>query len=281
MKKNFRAALALLALLSAADASAQSFEAWTTKAKRAEKAGELGAAIDAYSRALGVWRKTQGKAPKAQALAARAALYDKTEQLDLAVADLDEAIKLEPKRAQHFYRRGSLHLRAQNPAAAISDFYKTTALQLNHKEAYFERGLAYELQGDLKFAREDYKQACKLGLKKACPRAKAPAAPKADGFEAASGEERQGPLELRRKSVPKKKVDFGACLNGLDRCLEEGGSYGNCVREIKSCESDSAKGCCPVACIRLYERIAAERGEGAAYRETFEPEGKCALADAY
>lgn len=183
-----RAALPLaLAALLPGTAAAESFSSWAAKAERALKKKDQAEAISAYTNALSAWKKSDGKGAKAKALTARAGLHEKGGDLEKAVKDLGEALAIETKSAALYHRRGKLYMRLSSPSNAITDFYKAIGLDINMKEAYLDRGEAYEQEGDAQFAREDYKTACNLGLKKACAKAaevgkrkqKAPAPPSA------------------------------------------------------------------------------------------------------
>lgn len=79
-----------------------------------------------------------------------------------ALADLSEAIRLEPNVASLFVARGYAHLVKGNKRAAIADY--TAAIQLDPKNptAYNNRGLAFRKKGDLKRALEDYTEAIRL-----------------------------------------------------------------------------------------------------------------------
>ncbi len=274
---------ALLAALFAPAAAAQSFEAMTAKGEKAAKRGESDAAVEYYTSALRVWDARDGKKAKSKVLKARGDLHERAGDIDEALADFTSALKLEPKNGPLLRRRGELYLRLSKPAQAITDFYQATSLNLGDREAYFGRGVAYELQGDLKFAEEDYRTACRLGLKKACGNASAakkrllqPLSEAAE-FEEAS-ERKKGPVEIKK---PKKKrryaLDFESCLATLEACLEEGEAFGVCVRRNPVCEKSSAAGCCPESCVRDYERLAAgQLSEASAFREVFKVGAKCA-----
>jgi tetratricopeptide (TPR) repeat protein len=163
--------LAVMSWLLAGPARADSFPSWYAKARKAEARHDYDAALQAWSNALHLWKSTDSKPKKTQALAARAALYEKKGELQAALRDLSAALKLKTKDAVLFHRRGVLYLERGEAPKAISDFYKATALKLDYSEAFFDRGRAYESQGDAQFSKEDFRTACHLGLKKACAKA--------------------------------------------------------------------------------------------------------------
>ncbi len=88
------------------------------------------------------------------------AYYDKGDY-DSAIADLSEAIRLDPKDANAYYHRGLAFAGIGNAAVerAIADF-----IQLDPKSvgAYYNRGNAYNNKGDYKRAIADYDAALRL-----------------------------------------------------------------------------------------------------------------------
>ncbi|MBI3551875.1 MAG: hypothetical protein HY077_05100 [Elusimicrobia bacterium] len=296
MKATLLPALGLSLLLSTVSrSSAESFASWSAKAEKAEKKHDTLSALEAYTNALRLWKKGDGKKPKAKLLAARAALYASSGSPEPALKDFSDAVRLDDKSAPIFYNRGRLELDMGRTSDAVTDFYKAAKLNLGYKEAYFYRGLAYERQGDVKFAREDYKTACRLGLKQACSagaRAKAQEAqaarPAPDAFEAASP-----PEPVKRSSAEVKKprrkraykLDWQACLDALAACTDGGGAFGDCVKQAPVCEASTAKGCCPHDCVKKFNELvdqgtrAAEEGgqsEASAFREVFGETPSCA-----
>ncbi len=164
--------LCALGVLLCAPLGAESFASLADKARRAERRHDAGEAIQAWSEALRLWKPADGKKKKSQAFAARAAQREKKGKWEEAARDLGEAVKMEPKNAALHHRRGLLFLDHSRPSEAISDFYKAAKIKPDFAENFFDRARAYELQSDSQFAREDYRAACRLGLKKACGPAK-------------------------------------------------------------------------------------------------------------
>lgn len=269
--------------------AAQSFQSWAAKGDRSKKK-DSAAAIAAYTQALRLWKKKDGTRAKARVLTERASLFEKNGETEKAVKDLAAAIVSNPKSSTLHHRRGRLNLELGRAKAAVGDFYKAIALNLDFRDAYHDRARAYELLGDLAFAREDHRTACGLGHKKSCAAAKAlrqaAAAAKAKAAARRTREdayaaplEPEGPrvVEIKRSVGGKKvKADYDACINEIDSCLEEGGSFGACAARAKACEDAPGKGCCPRACLKLYARIAAQQSEAAAHRAVFTPEHACA-----
>ena len=277
----------VVALLVAASApvGAESFASWTLKAEKAQKRGDTAEAIEAYSSALRLWLKRDGAKAKARVLSARASIYEEEGEFEQALEDAEAALEADAKNARLLHARGRVLLKLGRTSDAITDFYKATKLDIRNKEVYFDRAEAYALQGDAKFALEDYKNACRLGHKGACDKVRPPKpAPKR---RAADDGRAQGPKARRVKggglelvAAPVKasyKLDFKACLAGLEACLEEGTAFGACVKAAKLCERSPKKGCCPELCVKHYHRLvdAHGRGEATAFRETFTPGSAC------
>lgn len=165
-----RLLLAVILLFPAA-ARAESFQAWVARASREEREKNDDAAIRSYSSGLSVWKDSDGKAAKAKAYCARAALRDKRGDEQGALEDYGDCLAADKKNSKAFHRRGQLRFKAGKTSGAIDDFYKAIALNISFGAAYFDRAKAYEAQGDRAFAGEDYRRACDLGVKAACAKA--------------------------------------------------------------------------------------------------------------
>ena len=82
--------------------------------------------------------------------------------LDRAIADYDQAIRLEPKHEHAYYNRGVAWSDKGDLDRAIADYDQ--ALQLDPKDAdpYVNRGVAWKAKGDLDRAIADYTEAILL-----------------------------------------------------------------------------------------------------------------------
>ncbi len=80
---------------------------------------------------------------------------------EAALADLAEAIRLDPSSPDAFYERG-LALARQSPYRAIADLTEAICLNPNHVRAYAARCGMYLQEGDLKQALADAIEAVKL-----------------------------------------------------------------------------------------------------------------------
>ena len=303
--------LAALSWVLAGPARADSFPSWYAKAQKAEARQDDDAALQAWSNALHLWKSTDSKPKKTQALAARAALYEKKGEWEAALEDLSGALQLDTKDTRLYHRRGVLYLDHGKALEAISDLYKATALKLDYAEAFFDRGRAYELQDDAEFAKEDFRTACHLGFKKACekavptkPGAKAP--PSQAKEKGGAGTTVQAstaaaptstvtvpvdiPVGSAVKELPVGKspgaqeapqkapaLDFRACIGRIRSCSESepGNSYSACVSRVRLCEKDPRLGCCPRNCVVQFQERLNSKSEAAAFREVFTPTSLC------
>jgi lipoprotein NlpI len=78
-----------------------------------------------------------------------------------AIADYDEAIKLEPKNALAFNNRGTAHSEKGDSDAAIADFSEAIKYNARYASAYFNRANAYATKGEADRAIADYTAALK------------------------------------------------------------------------------------------------------------------------
>jgi tetratricopeptide (TPR) repeat protein len=83
-----------------------------------------------------------------------------SEAADRAIADLNEAIRLEAGNADAYYERG-LAFRNKNPYRAIADLTEAICLNPGHLKAYAARCGMYLVEGDLKQALADCSEAIK------------------------------------------------------------------------------------------------------------------------
>ena len=83
------------------------------------------------------------------ALKNRGAVYLGTQDYNRAIADYDSAIRLEPKYAEHYYNRAQAYLGLQDYSRAIADFTKAIDLKFYSKaDALYWRGVARQKNGD-------------------------------------------------------------------------------------------------------------------------------------
>ncbi len=78
-----------------------------------------------------------------------------------AIADLSQAIRLDPKASSHFYNRGLAYLQSDRPALAIADFDAALFLKPGNTLALLARGRALLERGEEAKARADFDAALK------------------------------------------------------------------------------------------------------------------------
>src|SRR6516164_8432899 len=119
----------------------------------------------------------RGETAKDSAIAhhERALSYRSKGDSDRAIADLSEAIRLDPKYAEAYYLRGVSYRNKGDLARAISDYSETIRLAPKvaaaHPEtiirrlAHYNRGSAYGNKGDFDRAIADFSEAIRLNPK--------------------------------------------------------------------------------------------------------------------
>ncbi len=112
----------------------------------AEEHGDPAAAVRLLSRALG--DATLSDAVKADVYADRGALYGKTKAADLAIADFNQAIHLDPDSVHAYLGRAAVNRGKGQYQQALDDY--DTAIKLNPDataDAYIGRATAYHALG--------------------------------------------------------------------------------------------------------------------------------------
>jgi tetratricopeptide (TPR) repeat protein len=99
---------------------------------------------------------------RADLLAERANAYDIKGERDRAIADYDEAIRLNPKNARAFQIRGLAHRAKGDNDRAIADYDEAIRLDPKYALAFNNRGLAYRAKGDNDRAIADCDEAIRL-----------------------------------------------------------------------------------------------------------------------
>ena len=84
---------------------------------------------------------------------------------DRAVADLTEAIRLDPNDANSFINRGNAYISKGDNDRAIADYNEAIRLGPEHPKfssVFYNRGFAYRANGDSDRAIADYSEAIRL-----------------------------------------------------------------------------------------------------------------------
>jgi tetratricopeptide (TPR) repeat protein len=97
----------------------------------------------------------------------RGLAYDSKGGHNRAIADYDEAIRLDPKNAKAYYNRGASYYDKGELDRAITDYGEAIRLDPKHADTYVNRGLAYDRKGEHDRAIADYDEAIRLGPKDA------------------------------------------------------------------------------------------------------------------
>jgi len=80
-----------------------------------------------------------------------------------AIADYNQAIAINPQDADTFNNRGNAKSDLGDKQGAIADYNQAIAINPQYAEAYRGRGIAYEDTGDLGLACRDWRTAASLG----------------------------------------------------------------------------------------------------------------------
>jgi lipoprotein NlpI len=106
-----------------------------------------------------------GKEPQTNLAVAfynRGVAYDDMDEPARALADYDQAIRLDPKNASAFYNRGNSYRAKGERDRAIGDYSAAIGLDPNLAEAFHGRGNVYRDKGEQDRAISDYSEAIRL-----------------------------------------------------------------------------------------------------------------------
>jgi tetratricopeptide (TPR) repeat protein len=88
--------------------------------------------------------------------------YAEGGDLDRAIAQLNEALRLDPSFAEAYTQRGVFYTMKNDYDRAMSDFTAAVRMDPSLADAYMNRGNIYNSQGDTDLARADYDTAIRL-----------------------------------------------------------------------------------------------------------------------
>src|SRR5215211_3461274 len=125
------------------------------------KAGHYEAAIANYNEAIRLDPKS------AQLFINRGNAYKNKRDHDRAIADFNDAIRLDPKSALAFRDRGDAYTNKGDPDRAIADFNEAIRLDPKSAHAFRNRGVVYAYKGDEDRAIADFDEAIRLDPKSA------------------------------------------------------------------------------------------------------------------
>jgi len=86
-------------------------------------------------------------------------------RLDRAIEDFDAAIRLDPELSEAFANRGNVFRKKGQLDRAIEDYNKAIEIEPDNAQTFAERGLAYEKKGQATKALIDFKRAHALGFR--------------------------------------------------------------------------------------------------------------------
>ncbi len=118
------------------------------------------AATGDYDRAIADYDQAIRLDPQlAAAYYNRAAAYQDKGDMDRAIADYSEAITLDPGLVEAYYNRGVVYGGAGEHERAIVDFDRVIAFNPQDADAHYNRAIAYANKGDYRRAIADFDQA--------------------------------------------------------------------------------------------------------------------------
>ncbi len=133
--------------------------AFTNRGLAYKRKGQLDRAIADYSEAIRL------KPDDAQVFNNRGNAYYYDGQLDLAIKDYDDAIRLKPDLAVAFSNRGNVYRKQGQFDRAIEEYDKALHFEPDDSQVFADRGLAYEKKGEPSQALRDFEKAHALGFR--------------------------------------------------------------------------------------------------------------------
>ncbi len=119
------------------------------------KTSEFAAAARDYSEAIKI-------KPSPARFNNRGVSFWRLREYDIAIADFNEALRLDPKNPHTFRLRGTVYVYKKDPTRALQDLNEALRLQPDNTFSLAHRGTAYLLAGDLERARRDFATVARL-----------------------------------------------------------------------------------------------------------------------
>jgi len=120
------------------------------------------AAIEACTRAIDSKKFVKQKRVLSLLYTNRGVEYEIKKEFDKAIADHDQAIKIDPKNSVPYNNRGNAYAGKADWEHAVADFDMAIKLNPKYAEAFFNRGLAKRNRGDTEGIETDIAQAKEL-----------------------------------------------------------------------------------------------------------------------
>ena len=92
----------------------------------------------------------------------RGALYAKKGMLDEALAEINEALNIDPNYASAYNDRGIVYIHKDQYARAVADYTRALEIDSGFALAYLNRGLTYSLKGQYEKAIADFSKAVEI-----------------------------------------------------------------------------------------------------------------------
>jgi tetratricopeptide (TPR) repeat protein len=150
--------------ISRSDGVPRTSSAYFNRGLSRHEKGELDSAIGDYNEAIRLDRKN------AHAYSNRGVAWHQKKDVDKAIADFDEAIRLDPKQSEIYNNRGNALLGKKEYDKAIADLNEAIGINPQYAAAYCNRGKAWREKGEFDRAVADYEESIRLDPKNAIAR---------------------------------------------------------------------------------------------------------------
>lgn len=130
-------------------------------------------------------RSKDAKAKEALPFARAGVAHEQAGQFDLAIAEYDQALAIDPKLAGILCRRGHTHHSQGDYDRAVADYSKAISLTPKDASPLLGRGAAFEAKSMLKQAFDDYSRAIRISKAAIAYHARGTAHLRSGDFEAA------------------------------------------------------------------------------------------------